>query len=181
MSNTARKTAFYGMVTALGMVLSYVETLLPVYPGVPGVKPGLANIVVLLCLNRPYGSLRKNLPGAFLCGLTRILLSGFLFGNLFAIAYSLSGFFLSLAVEGLLAGISESPKTKVRFGVVSVSAAGGVAHNLGQLITAYFLCGKTVLLYLPWLILFGVGAGLLTGIPGAILIGRTEKVLPECS
>ena len=102
MSQTARKTAYYGIITALGLILSYVETLIPVNLGVPGAKLGLANLVVLLCLRAPHDSFRKNVTGAFLVGLLRIVLSGFLFGNLFSIAYSLAGFAAALLCEGLM-------------------------------------------------------------------------------
>ena len=98
----ARKTAYYGIITALGLILSYVETLIPINFGVPGAKPGFANLVVLLCLRAPYDDFKKNITGAFLTGVLRILLSGFLFGNMFAVAYSLAGFATALAAEALM-------------------------------------------------------------------------------
>lgn len=164
----ARKTAYYGIITALGLILSYVETLIPISFGVPGAKPGLANLVVLLCLRAPYDDFKKNLTGAFLAGVLRILLSGFLFGNMFAIAYSLAGFATALTAEALMEYAGE-------FSLTSISAVGGVMHNMGQLLVAVVLCGTPVLVYLPWLILFGVIAGLITGIPGALLIKRVRR------
>ena len=61
------------------------------------------------------------------------------------------------------------------FGLTSISAVGGVMHNMGQLLVAVVLCGTPVLVYLPWLILFGVIAGLITGILGALLIKRVRR------
>ena len=200
----ARKTAYYGIITALGLILSYVETLIPISFGVPGAKPGLANLVVLLCLRAPYDDFKKNLTGAFLAGVLRILLSGFLFGNMFAIVYSLAGFATALTAEALMeyANITRQRRYHARcvfepsgaascyssqsthasqstaageFSLTSISAVGGVMHNMGQLLVAVVLCGTPVLVYLPWLILFGVVAGLITGIPGALLIKRVRR------
>lgn len=205
----------------MGLILSYVETLIPISFGVPGAKPGLANLVVLLCLRAPYDDFKKNLTGAFLAGVLRILLSGFLFGNMFAIAYSLAGFVTALTAEALMeyANITRQRRYHARcvfepsgaascyssqsthasqstaagalpaqtentetqstaageFGLTSISAVGGVMHNMGQLLVAVVLCGTPVLVYLPWLILFGVIAGLITGIPGALLIKRVRR------
>ena len=178
MSQNARKTAYYGLVTALAMILSYIESLIPINFGIPGAKPGLANLTILFCLRRPYDSFRKNITGAAAVGMVRILATGFLFGNLFAICYSLAGFAAALATQALMEYLNVrhrgEPGTEV-FSITAISAVGGVMHNMGQLAVAAFLCGRTVLFYLPWLILFGILAGLVTGILGAILIKRLEK------
>ena len=174
MQNTkAGKTAYYGIITALGLILSYVETLIPLNLGVPGAKPGLANLMVLLCLRAPYDDFKKNITGAFLAGVLRILLSGFLFGNMFAIAYSLAGFAAALLCEGAMEYANTTAAGE--FSLTSISAVGGVMHNMGQLLVAVVLCGTPVLVYLPWLILFGVVAGLITGILGALLIKRVRR------
>ena len=79
------RVAYFGVFTALAMILSYVETLIPVSVGIPGVKLGLANLVIVIALYR------LRLSEAFLLSVVRVLLSGFLFGNYFSIIYSLAG------------------------------------------------------------------------------------------
>ena len=93
---TTRQLAEYGLLVALAMVLSYVEYLIPFSSAVPGVKLGLANIVVIFALYR-LG------PGpAAAISFVRVLLMTFMFGNAFALFYSLSGAVLSLTVMLLL-------------------------------------------------------------------------------
>ncbi|MCR5033680.1 MAG: Gx transporter family protein, partial [Lachnospiraceae bacterium] len=77
-SSIARKTAYMGLFTAVGLILSYVEALIPFYFGIPGMKLGLANIMVLLAMETV-----GYLPALFI-NLLRILLAGFLFGNLYS-------------------------------------------------------------------------------------------------
>ena len=81
------KTAYFGVFTSLALILSYVETLIPISFGIPGIKLGLANLVIVIVLYT-YGG-----KEAFLLSVTRILLSGFLFGNLSMILYSMAGAF----------------------------------------------------------------------------------------
>ena len=117
------KTARYALLTALAMVLSWLESLL-VFPGLlPGMKVGLTNIVVLFALYR------MGLRDAVRISLARALLASMTFGNAYSFAYSLAGAALSLAV---MAGLKKWDK----FSLLGVSAAGGVCHNLGQLAVA---------------------------------------------
>ena len=90
------KTAYFGVFTSLALILSYVETLIPISFGIPGIKLGLANLVIVIVLYT-YGG-----KEAFLLSATRILLSGFLFGNLSMILYSMAGGIFSLAIMVLL-------------------------------------------------------------------------------
>ena len=146
-----RKTAFYGMFLSLALICSYVESLIPFYFGVPGMKLGLANLVVVIMLY---------LAGpneAFLISVLRILLAGFLFGNLFGILYSLGGGCLSFAAMLLL------QKSK-KFSVVSVSVLGGICHNIGQLSVASLTVENYhVFYYAPALLLAGFVTGFLIG------------------
>ena len=87
-----KKSVYFGVFTALALIVSYVEALIPFSFGVPGIKLGLANIVVVAALYMWGGTT------ALLLSVVRILLSGFLFGNMFAILYSLAGALLSLSV-----------------------------------------------------------------------------------
>ncbi|MCD8105207.1 MAG: Gx transporter family protein [Lachnospiraceae bacterium] len=157
------KTAYLGMFTALAMILSYVESLLPVFYGIPGVKLGLANSMSLVILYL------AGVPEAFCVSVIRVVLSGFLFGNLFSIAYSLAGALLSLAVMALM-------KKSGVFSIAGVSMLGGISHNIGQLVIAMLLVENLNLLYyLPVLLLSGLVTGLVIG----ILSSEIRKRLPE--
>ena len=113
---SAKKTAFYGMFLALALVAGYIEQLIPINLGIPGVKLGLANIVTMLLLYI------VGVPAACLISVLRILLSGFLFGSGFAMVYSAAGAAMSMLVMALL------KKTK-KFSSVGVSVAGGIFHR----------------------------------------------------
>lgn len=159
----AKRAAYLGMFTALSLVLGWLEVLLPIYPMVPGMKIGLANLVTLLVLYR-FGW--KEAAGV---NLFRIGLSSILFGTVTMLLYSLAGAVLSLLIMTLL-------KKTGRFSVLGVSVAGGVLHNSGQMIVAVFLMENSAILYgLPLLMLSGVISGLLVGVAGAFL----HKHLPE--
>ena len=121
-----KKTAYLGVYLALALICSYVESLIPFYFGIPGVKLGLTNIVVVLML---YCVGTKE---ALEVSALRIVLAGFLFGNMFSILYSLAGGLLSFLVMYLL-------KRMKWFGVLPVSVSGGIFHNVGQLIVAAYV------------------------------------------
>lgn len=110
------KVAYLGVFLALALICSYVESLIPFYFGIPGVKLGLTNIVVVLML---YCVGTKE---AFAISMLRIVLAGFLFGNLFSILYSLAGGMFSFLVMYLL-------KRTGKLGVLPVSVAGGVTQH----------------------------------------------------
>lgn len=127
-----KKTAEMGLFLALALILSYVESLLPLSFGIPGVKLGLPNLIVVLLLYR--GDARQ----AGLINFLRIMLSGFLFSNLYGIIYALAGAVFSLTA--MLLG-----KRTGWFSIVGVSVLGGVLHNIGQILVAMmvvetFLC-----------------------------------------
>ena len=117
------RVAYFGVFTALALIFSYVETLIPINFGIPGVKLGLANLVIVIALYK------MKLTEVYLLSVVRVLLSGFIFGNYFSIIYSLAGGLLSLTVMALL-------KKSKGFSVMGISVAGGVFHNVGQLIVA---------------------------------------------
>lgn len=164
--------AYFGIFTALAMILSYVESLFPFFWGIPGVKLGLANSMSLAILYL-FG-----IPAAFLIAGVRIVLTGFLFGNLFSIVYSLAGALLSMAVMILL-------KKSNRFSVVGISMAGGLSHNIGQMIMAILLIENlNFLYYLPVLLISGAVTGLVIGvltrevlrrIPGSVRTGLKQN------
>lgn len=158
LSNGTRRTAVYGLLTALALILSYVEAQFPVLYAIPGIKLGLTNLVVLIALYR------MSEKSAFVINLVRILIAGFLFGSGVSILYSLAGGMLSTLIMILL-------KRKGKFGMTAVSAAGGVSHNAGQLIAAMLLLGSRKLAwYLVVLWFVGIGAGLVIGLLGGLLV-----------
>ena len=157
----AKRVAADGIFIALALILSYVEALVPINIAVPGIKLGLANIVIVT------GLYYMKLPDVCMISLVRILISSLLFGNMMALIYSLSGGILSLAVMILL-------KKTNRFSVVGVSMAGGVFHNTGQILAAVIVTGVPVIFYyLPVLI----GAGIVTGLIMGFVSGRILPVI----
>ena len=145
------KIAYGAMLVALAMIFSYVESLIPISIGIPGIKLGVANLVTVL--------------GVFFLGpcevltvvIMRICLVGFMFGNGVSIIYSLAGGLISLAVMLI--------KKTDKFSMVSVSVAGGISHNIGQLLAAAMVLKSTaVVYYLPPLLVAGTLTGLLIGI-----------------
>lgn len=164
---SAKKTAFYGLFLALALVAGYVERLLPINLGIPGVKLGLANAVTMVLLYT------VGIRAAAGISVIRILLTGMLFGNGFAMVYSGAGAVCSLGIMLLL-------KRTNKFSCVGISVAGGVFHNLGQIIVAALVLETQALLYyLPVLILSGLAAGILIGILSGIVIRRIEPVIKE--
>ena len=160
---TGKQIAEYGLLIALAMVLSYVEFLIPFSFAVPGIKLGLANIVVVFALYR----LGKT--EAFVISILRVLLMTFMFGNAFALAYSLSGAVLSFLVMLLLL-------KNGRFSPVGVGIGGGVAHNIGQILCAMVLLEtKQIIYYLPVLFVSGTLAGVAIGVISGILINRIKQ------
>ncbi len=155
----ASKVAQYGLITALALVLSYLESLVPSL-GVPGVKLGLPNIAIVFALYR------LGWRDACIISLVRVFLVFLLFGNGAGLAYSLAGAALSLSLMGLL-------KKTGRFSSVGVSVAGGVAHNAGQILVAMALLETSRLAwYLPVLWVSGTVAGVLIGIVSGGLVER---------
>ena len=158
-----RKTAYLGLFAAAAMLLGYVESLIPVFVTVPGMKLGLANLAVVLALYL-YGGREAGAVSA-----VRIVLNAFLFGSLFSLAFSAAGGLISLAVMILL-------KRTGRFSIVGVSIAGGVFHNVGQLFVASFVVSNfRIFYYLTVLLVAGVVTGALIG----VLAGEMEKRLKK--
>ena len=157
-----KRLVLLAMLTAVAMILSYVESLL-LSVGIPGVKMGLANIAVIFAL------FRFGWKEAAALSLVRVVLVSLLFGSVGAMLYSLAGAVLSLAVMALLRRID-------RFSTVGISVAGGVAHNAGQILMAMLILQtKQLLGYLPVLAVSGIAGGVLTGLAAALLIRRIPE------
>ena len=155
-----RKTAYLGLFAAVAIIFGYVESLVPVFTGIPGIKLGLANLAVLFILDR------YSFKEAALVSVVRILVIGFMFGNLFSILYSLAGAALSMTVMTLML-------KKTSFSLIGVSVAGGVSHNIGQLIIAMLIVNNaSVFVYAPALLVAGVLAGILIGGLTKEVVGR---------
>ena len=149
-----RKTAELGFFLAVALILSYVESLIPITFGIPGIKLGLSNlIVVLLLFGQRYGA-----KEALLVNGMRIVLSGFMFSNLYAILYALAGAFFSYVA--MLIG-----KRLRCFSVIGVSVLGGVFHNIGQAVVAMIVVETfAVSYYIPFLIVAGTITGAFLGL-----------------
>ncbi len=161
MPNKSKTVAFIGVCTALALVLAYIEAIIPpLVPSIPGIKMGLPNIIIVFLLYRRG-------PGvAITVSLLRIVLVSLLFGNTMALLYSLAGGTLSLlTMMGL--------RRLQCLSTVGVSVAGGVTHNVGQILMAMFLLQTAQLgYYLVVLIVTGTVAGILIGLCGTLLIKR---------
>lgn len=163
----AKPVAEYGILLALALIFSYVEAQIPVFFAVPGMKLGLTNIVVLYALYCMGGRT------ALCISTARVFLVCFLFGNGVGLWYSLAGALFSFLVMYLLQKYS-------RFGMISVSMAGGIAHNLGQVLVAGFLFHANLLLwYFPILWLTGTLCGALIGILGGLICGRVQWAIKK--
>ena len=152
------RIASCGVLTALALIFSYIEFLVPLPIAIPGIKLGLANIVCLVCL---YALGEKH---AFLINVTRIALAALLFGSVFSALYALAGGVVSFAVMALL-------KRTKRFSVCGVSMSGGVFHNLAQLAVAGLLVESAqVFYYFPVLLLSGMATGIGIGILATLIL-----------
>jgi len=159
----SKKVSTYGLLVALAFILSYIEALFPAPVPIPGIKLGLANLVVLAALYT------MGVKEAFVLSIIRIILAGFTFGNLSTMLFSLAGGILSWLVMSLL-------KYFRSFSQVGVSIAGGVTHNMGQIIVAIFVTENiNIIYYFPFLMLSGLISGTVIGIVGAMIIKRIKK------
>ena len=159
----AKKAALYGIMVALAFTFSYLESLIPFNFGIPGVKLGLANLVILV------GLYIMTPLEVFPIAIIRIVLAGLTFGNTFSLLYSLAGGILSFIVMALL--------RKSKLSVIGVSMLGGIFHNIGQIIVAAIVLGTArIAYYLPVLLISGMITGLLLGSVGTLIINRLDKI-----
>jgi heptaprenyl diphosphate synthase len=166
-STNVKKVTAAALLAALALIFSYIEVLIPFNFGIPGIKLGIANLVVIIALY--YLGIRY----ALLINLLRVFISGLLFSGLFGMLYSLAGALLSMAVMILL------KRTNV-FSITGVSMAGGVAHNLGQILTAAFVISNLkVFIYFPVLIISGVVSGAVIGILAYLILKKLPGAAPD--
>ncbi len=157
-----KKIAVLALAIALAMILSFVESQIPAFVAIPGVKIGLANIAVVFVLYK------LGWKEAVLISLVRVFMVSVLFGTAVSLFYSVAGAVLSLTGMVLL-------KKTGLFSTVAVSVTGGVLHNVGQILMACLLLETNVIVYyLPFLILSGVIAGVVIGVVSAIMVNRVQ-------
>ena len=155
-----QKLTVMALTTAIALVLSFVESQIPAFVAVPGVKMGLANIAIV------YALYRLGWKEAALISLIRVVLVSLLFGSAASFLYSLAGAVLSLLGMALL-------KKTGKFTEIVVSVAGGVLHNIGQIAMASIILETDALrYYLPFLLISGILAGVVIGLISGILIRR---------
>lgn len=158
-----KKIAYLGLLISLAFIFSYLEFLIPINLGVPGVKLGLANLVIIVAL---YTIGEKE---TFFLSVVRILLVGFTFGNLSMMIYSFAGGMASYLVMILTKKVGA-------FTTKGVSALGGVFHNIGQIVVAMLMLETTQLVYyLPILMVAGIVSGVIIGLLASMVIVRVEK------
>ena len=164
MHSKPKKLAFLSMMTAFALVLSYLEALMPpIYAAVPGVKIGLPNIVIIFLLYR------FSLKEAAMVSAVRLLLVALFFGNAMTLLYSFAGAILSIAVMCLL-------KLTKFFSMIGVSIAGGVFHNVGQIVVAAIVLKTAEIgFYMPVLAVSGTLAGIAVGLISVLLLKKMEK------
>ncbi len=162
-NSKAKRIALFGIMVALAFTFSYLESLIPFNFGIPGVKLGLANLVVVVALY-----VMK--PGeAFFIAIIRIFLAGLTFGNVYSLAYSLCGGILSFIVMWLV--------KRTKLSVIGVSMMGGICHNIGQITVAAIVMETVrIVYYLPVLIGAGLLTGLLLGVISNLIINRLKKI-----
>ena len=157
-----KKIATSALMIALAMILSFVESQIPSFFPIPGIQLGLANIAVIFALYR------LSIKDAIVVSLIRVVVVSTLFGTSLTLAYSLSGAVLSLLIMVLL-------KKSDRFSIVGVSVAGGISHNIGQIIMAIILMHNSVIsYYLPFLIISGIVTGVVIGLVSAKIVERVK-------
>lgn len=159
----AKRISVIAVFTALALIFSYIEAIIPFNLGVPGVKLGIANIVVV-CALYIFGV--KEAVGI---SLIRVFVIGLLFGNAVSLIYSLSGAVLSIAVMIIC--------KRLKLSVIGVSAMGGIFHNVGQLsAAALILNSSAVMYYYPVLFISGIVTGIIIGIVSLPIIKNSEKL-----
>lgn len=162
---STKKIALCGVLTALAMIFSYIESVIPVPIPVPGIKLGIANIAVITILYV------LGVKEAIVINLLRIVLTSLLFGNVNSFLFSISGASLSLTIMIIM-------KKLDFFSCIGVSVCGGVMHNIGQIIAAVFIMGsEAIVFYLPVLIVSGVFTGVVIGVVSGIVAKRVRKVV----
>ena len=160
MRNNTRRLTALSLTVSFALILSFIESRIPAFVAIPGIKVGLANIAIIFTLYK-FG-----IKEAIAVSAVRVCLMATLFGSPVSFIYSLTGAVLSLSVMLLL-------KKLTPLSEVAVSVSGGVMHNIGQICAASIMLGTNVVMYyLPFLLLSGTIAGIAVGVASGILIKK---------
>ena len=157
-----KKLTISALLVALAMIFSYVEVLIPFNFGIPGIKLGLANLVVVVALYL------LDAKQALIISVVRILLVSFTFGNMAALLYSIAGGLLSFVVMVLCRKIKG-------LSTMGVSVAGGISHQI--LVAVFVVKNLNLLFYLPVLMIAGIITGFLIGLVAGLIIPSVRKAL----
>lgn len=158
-----QRTALCGLLTAMMLVLGFIESMIPVAAGVPGIKLGLSNGVLMFALYM------LDAPTAFVLMIVKVVLSGLMFGGVSAMLYAMAGGVLSMITMILL--------KKLKFHILVVSMFGAVMHNVGQVLMAILIVNTPQLVYyMAVLMLVGLGTGAVTGIAANTTIKHIKKL-----
>ena len=162
MRNNTRRLTYLALTVSFALILSFIESRIPAFVAIPGVKMGLANIAVIFTLYK-FG-----IKEAAAVSLVRVVLVSMLFGTPISMLYSIAGAVLSLTAMYLL-------KRFTPLSEIAVSVIGGVSHNVGQIIMASIMLGTNVVgYYLPFLLLSGTLAGIAVGVASGLLINKVN-------
>ncbi len=162
--NATKRLALSAMLATLALIFSYVEALIPIPVPIPGIKLGIANLVIVIAIYK------LGFRYAFTINCVRVVIAGLLFSGVFGMIYSLAGGIMSIVIMYLLY------RMKI-FSMVGVSMAGGVAHNLGQLIIASIIVSNVKMLsYFSVLLFSGLFSGILIGIVATLIYVRLPKM-----
>ena len=162
MKYSTKKITTLALTVSLALIFSFIESRIPAFVAIPGIKVGLANIAVIFTLYK------LGVKEAICVSILRVFLVSILFGSPVSLIYSISGAVLSLTVMIIL-------KKLTPLSEVTVSVSGGIMHNVGQIIAASFMLATNVVIYyLPFLILSGTLAGIAVGTVSALLIKKVK-------
>lgn len=162
MRNSTKKLTTLAITVSLALILSFIESRIPAFVAIPGIKVGLANVAVIFTLYK------IGYKEAIVVSIIRVLLVSFLFGTPVSLIYSITGAVFSLVTMMLL-------KRLTPLSEVTVSVSGGVMHNVGQITAASFMLSTNVVIYyLPFLLISGTIAGIAIGVASAILVRRIK-------
>lgn len=158
-----KRLTFLSMCVAIALILGYLESLIPLFSGIPGIKLGLSNIVIVWILYT------YNFKDALLVNIVRVILNAILFGNVYSFIFSIAGAFISLCTMHTF--------NKMNFHIYSVSMMGGVFHNVGQMLMAILLTSSQMIYHLPVLLITGMICGTLNGIISKLLLKHLDIIM----
>ncbi|HEY2492079.1 MAG TPA: Gx transporter family protein [Paenibacillus sp.] len=161
-----KKTVIIAIFAAVAVVLSIVESIIPINIQLPGAKLGLANIMILTCLYFLRGR------DALLLVIMKTVVTAFIFGTFSSLLFSLLGSLFSFIVMFALMKLGRK-----QISLIGISIIGGVAHNFGQITAASLVFRTTnIYYYMPLLLLTGLVTGILVGIAVQYLIPSLSKL-----